>query len=74
MIFGFASAPFYAQVEFLRNDSRATDPISWRMRALARAIQPDAATKTDLIEELELTRGHVAEVAFAGNEIIRLVG
>jgi hypothetical protein len=69
----FRLGTFYAQVEFMRNDNRATDLISWRMRTLARAIQPDAATKTDLIEQLELTRGHIAELAFVGSEMIRMV-
>lgn len=63
---------FYSQVDFMRNDNRATALISWRMRALARPIQPDAATRTSLIEDLEQTRGHIAELAFVGNEIIGL--
>jgi len=36
-------------------------------------MQPDAATRAGLIEELELTRGHIAEMAFVGNEIVGLV-
>lgn len=64
---------FYSQIEFMRNDNRATDLISWRMRVLAHPIQPDAATRANLIEELELTRGHIAELAFVGNEMIGLV-
>ena len=63
---------FYAQIEFMRNDNRQTDLISWRMRALARPIRPDAATRTSLVEDLEQTRGHVAELAFVGNEIVAL--
>jgi len=64
---------FYAQIEFMRNDNRATDLTSCRMRVLARPMQPDAATRAGLIEELELTRGHIAEMAFVGNEIVGLV-
>jgi hypothetical protein len=64
---------FYAQLEFMRNDNRATDLTSWRMRVLAHPIQLDAGTKANLIEELEVTRGHIAELAFVGNEMIGLV-
>lgn len=64
---------YYAQIEFMRNDNRQTDLTSWRMRALARPIQPDPATRTSLVEDLEQTRGHIAELAFVGNEIVALV-
>jgi hypothetical protein len=64
---------YYAQIDFMRNDNRQTDLTSWRMRALARPIQPDAATRTSLVEDLEQTRGHIAELAFVGNEIVALV-
>jgi hypothetical protein len=69
----FKLGRFYAQIEFMRNDNRATDLTSWRLRALARPMQPDAATRANLIEELEQTRGHIAELAFVGNEIVALV-
>ena len=68
----FQLGRFYAQIEFMRNDNRATDLISWRLRALARSIQPDPGTRASLIEELEQTRGHIAELAFVGNEIVGL--
>ena len=63
----------YSQVAFRRDDTRAIDLAAWRLRTLAETIQPDVATRTRLIEEIEETRGRVAEMMLVGNEVLGLV-
>ena len=63
-------ASIYTQIASMRDASRELGQLSWQLRVLTQPIQPDAATRARLIEELEHARGLYAEMALTGNQMV----
>ena len=66
-------ATHYAQIVTMREYERSADSLLWRMRVLAQPVQPDAAHRTALIEELEQARGVHSLMAIVGKQILSRV-
>lgn len=66
----FRLSGYYAQVEAMRGENRAADLLWYRSRVLSLPVQPDAATRSGLIEQIEETRGHFAYMKLVGNQLL----
>ena len=60
----------YAQVEIMRDTNRMADRLESRLTVLAQPIALDAATRAQLIEEVQELRGQADLMKLIGNQII----
>jgi len=61
---------YYTQLATMRDSNQETDQLSRRLRILSRPIQPDAAARLNLIQELEEARAHFAFMKLVGNQLL----
>jgi hypothetical protein len=61
---------YYGQVAGMRDINHQTDQLWWRLRILSRPIQPDATTRSNLIQQLEETRGRFAFMKLVSNQLL----
>ena len=60
----------YAQVSIMRENSRATDQLGWRLNALASGATDDPTTRGQLVQEIEEARGRFEYMRLVGNQIL----
>ena len=63
-------ASYYANANDMREENAVAESLQWKLRVLARPIQPDAATRVALIADIEQARGVYGLMALAANQLI----
>jgi len=63
----------YAQVTIMRENSRATDQLGWRLNVLGRPGGFDPVTRSELAQNIEEARGRVTYMKVVGNQIIKRI-
>lgn len=63
-------ANFYGLVDYLRTKNAMAESLRLKLNALARPIQPDAATRAALVGDIEQARGLYAVMAVVANQVI----
>lgn len=61
---------YYAVVDYMRTQNATADSSRWKLAALTRPIQPDAATRAGLVGEIEQARSIYGVMADVANKLI----
>jgi hypothetical protein len=67
----FGLGEFYAVVDYMRAQNATADSSRWKLAALTRPIQPDAATRAGLVAEIEQARSIYGVMAVVANQLVR---
>ena len=65
-------ADFYGLTDYLREENLTVDVLRMRLGALSRPIQPDAATRAQLVADIAQARSLYALLAVVSNQVIGL--
>ena len=63
-------AIFYGLIDYLHDENVAADSLRMRLGALSRPIQPDAASRTQLVADIAQARSLYALMALVSNQVI----
>jgi hypothetical protein len=63
-------AAYYAQLDSMRTSNHDADRLGWQLRILSQPLQPDAATRANLMQQIEETRGQFGFMKLVGNQEI----
>jgi len=66
----FGLGEYYAVVDYMLAQNTTADSSRWKLAALTRPIQPDAATRTALVGEIEQARSIYGVMAVVANKLI----
>ena len=68
--FRLGLARLYGLLDSMRADNAVADTLRWRLAALTRPIQPDAAARAGIVTDIEQARGVYAIMALVADQII----
>ena len=69
----FRLAAYYAELDSMRTSNHDTNLLAAKLRILAQPIQPDAATRANLMQQIEEARGQFAFMKLYGNQVVGMI-
>ena len=69
----FRLASYYAELDSMRASNHDTNLLAVQLRILAQPIQPDAATRANLMQQIEQARGQFSFMKLFGNQVIGMI-